>query len=195
MFYDNPVESNQWQPGVVVRVQTAEAAQYELLFIREAWGLKPSTAVPPLEFPPDIGTSHMSSHSRSILNRQWDDLWAESWDWTLSSQAWITDLVESRQDPSTPPPSAPPLWTNRYDTNGLDLGAMRLWMFGTMSGEDNYELGVAESVATAWQGGLRCVIEMPFAGDYADRLSATCLVVSGSTRRDPDLYSRALARS
>ncbi|NQX26302.1 hypothetical protein HQQ81_02925 [Microbacteriaceae bacterium VKM Ac-2854] len=51
-----------------------------------------------------------------------------------------------------------------------------------------------DALIPAWRNGLTTILELPYAGDVADRISAECLVVSRRTRLQPELYARALAQ-
>jgi Txe/YoeB family toxin of Txe-Axe toxin-antitoxin module len=50
-----------------------------------------------------------------------------------------------------------------------------------------------EWLVPVWQSGLRTIIELPFAGYYARRVDREHMLVSRTTRNDPELYSLALS--
>ncbi|WBM79683.1 hypothetical protein KIV56_15750 [Cryobacterium breve] len=52
---------------------------------------------------------------------------------------------------------------------------------------------VIPALVTAWRGGLTTIIQLPYLGFFAQRINRQHLVVSRTTRNDPEMLAQALA--
>lgn len=48
------------------------------------------------------------------------------------------------------------------------------------------------ALISAWESGLTRIVQLPYEGYFADRISRQCLVVSEQARHDAGLYDKAL---
>ena len=48
-------------------------------------------------------------------------------------------------------------------------------------------------LTSLWRDGLESIVQLPYAGFFAERIDPATLVVSRVARHDPELYRRALA--
>jgi len=197
-----PIPGNPWPHNMMISVDVPHHLSL-LLFVRQAWSLNDND-VPAVSPAPEPGTSTRPAEPGSVeLNEQWRQDWAQAWTEFAPRQTRITTPAAEIQhlldtltdeelwDAVSPAPS--PIW---FD--GLDHGAFNHWL-SSLRGElpvslhDNPEHQSLPALITAWKTGLVSIIELPYAGYYADRITRTHLVVSNETRHCPELYSRALA--
>jgi hypothetical protein len=175
----------------------------QLLFIRSAWGIASDVEIPMLDPMPDAGTSRTpSSVSESEWSTRWEREWSRAWQWysiSDSSQRVTSELLRRLSTPGQPlHPAFPPFWQGEYGDDGLDSAAFDRWQRASrpemhVALESTPERICLDALIAAWNDGLGTVVTLPYAGYFAQRISAKHLVVSGSTRAHPASYNRALA--
>ncbi|WP_426978572.1 hypothetical protein ACQCSU_04910 [Pseudarthrobacter sp. O4] len=174
-----------------------------LLFIRHAWSIAADADIPALTPPPDPGASKMPE-SASIA--EWTDRWRIAW-----NRAWGWYKIEDPDGTKHPTqeimrqvlqpgqelhPLIPPFWTTEYDWDGLDRDAFNSWHRDlSPSIPNDAERQSLPDLIPAWETGLDTVIVLPYAGYFAQRITARRLAVSAATRNEPTTYSRALRES
>ncbi|MCY7287110.1 MAG: hypothetical protein LH624_02375, partial [Cryobacterium sp.] len=84
-------------------------------------------------------------------------------------------------------------WPSDFWDSGIDHEACDRWRASMAAplGELPEHRAVS-ALAEAWRSGLTTVIQLPYIGYFAHRINREHLVVSATTRRDPELYYRAL---
>jgi hypothetical protein len=189
--------------SVRVSLLVSPNAFVHLLFVRSVWGLD-ANGVPPVEIEPEPGNSQLPAHHNlDELNT----LWRADWDRALRAyDAKIATvggpdeatlkLLETSSDEElwqymSAEPS--PLWTS-----GVDAAALRRWLDLMHEGrwptpEDTPEYRSLPALVGAWETGMTTIVQLPFAGFWAERVSTTHLMVSAPVRRDPMLFNLAFA--
>lgn len=203
MRSDEPMPGNPWPHDMVIAVEDDPNNLLQLLFIRSAWGIAQDLPIPALVSEPDPGASAMpSTASREEWGERWRRQWERAWDWYLirdSGEPVTPEILRAISVPGAPlHPAFPPFWTAEYGEDGLDRDAVGRWQLSVagdraQSLEQQPERISLPALIDAWEAGLELVTVLPYAGYFALRLSPRHLVVSKSTRAEPDRYSRALS--
>jgi hypothetical protein len=202
MRASEPVPNNAWPNDMIISVQDAPERLVFLLFVRSAWHLD-GHGVPALEHEPDVGTTAMPA---DVGLAEANVRWAADWD-----RAWA-QLTEPDRRVRTPDAetqylldtcSDEELWAAvvtaayGYWERGIDQDALADWqrtLFDPhpVSRGEYPERKALPALIAAWEAGLTTVLQLPFAGHFARRVSGARLVVSRLTRHDTTRYSRAL---
>ncbi|HUG51202.1 MAG TPA: hypothetical protein VLZ78_09425 [Terrimesophilobacter sp.] len=202
MRSERPIPGNPWPHDMVIGIDEPNNI-CQLLFIRNAWGIAKDVEIPMLDPLPDVGSSAMpSSASESEWSARWKQAWSRAWRWYAiaeSAQRVTSELLRRLSTPGQPlHPAFPPFWQAEHGDEGVDSEAFEKWqrasrpeMFVAL--ESTPERVCLDALIAAWNAGLETVVTLPYAGYFAQRISAKHLVVSGSTRAHPESYNRALA--
>jgi hypothetical protein len=197
-----PIAGNPWPHDMVISIDCPHHLQL-LLFIREAWDVGRDTAVPLLDPVPDVGNAAMpGTASRAEWERRWHSEWVRAWDWydvhDPSAHPTQADLMAIWRPGQPLHPALPPRWDVEYGTDGVDQDAFSAWSMQLDPPvgrplEEEPERVSLPTLIQAWQTGLQCIIVVPYAGYFANRVTRRHLAVSPSTRADATQYSTALA--
>jgi hypothetical protein len=201
MRASEPIPGEPWPGDMLITITDSTSLTF-LLFVRSAWRIS-SPGVPEVETEPDVGASaRPQSIDPLVAELQWRIEWDRAWEefaprsrGVHAPDAATQRLLDTLSDEE--------LWeatsTSPSDfwDEGIDRDALGGW---DRALRDNHSLPLAEhpervalpEVIAAWRTGMTTIIELPFAGYYADRIDSERLVVSMRTRRDPALYPRAL---
>ncbi|MFB2597562.1 hypothetical protein ACEXQE_07210 [Herbiconiux sp. P17] len=83
---------------------------------------------------------------------------------------------------------------------GIDAEALGAWRRELTESEhhppsidETPERRSLPALIAAWQTGMTHIVQLPYAGNFAERINSRTLVVSGTTRFEPALFARALA--
>jgi hypothetical protein len=170
-----------------------------LLFIRQAWLVAQDVDIPELSPVPATGHSRIpESASREVWDERWRQQWARSWAWFDVSKVQDAPIPQDEmRDISRPGqdlhPLVPPFWPVEYGEEGFDLEAFNAWDAQTLpTFPPRSERDSLPALIDAWKDGLTTIIVLPYRGYFAKRLSGSHLVVSAETRKDPELYTKAL---
>lgn len=203
--YSAARRSTAWPPQMVLSIDTPHHIT-QLLYLRTTWGLRTAIEPPKLDPQPEPGKSDApQSASREEWARRWDAQWTLAWDWYRIEQhrASLADLTPERLrklvgDGSGLNPTMPPMWSFRYGDDGFDHEAYSAWTrsftripHGRL--EDQPVRRSVQAVTAAWHAGLETVIVLPYADDYAERITARHLVVSDNVWQTTALREQALA--
>ena len=169
-----------------------------LLFVRSAWRLE-IDAVPRLDSEPEPGSSHRPENlDVDAAIRRWLSEWRRAWthfDVAIVTVSAPDDTTRHLLDTLTDDElwQATSTWPSDFWDSGIDRGACERWR-SSMAAPlgDLPENRVVPALVEAWRAGLRTIIQLPYIGYFAHRINREHLVVSPTTRGDPDLYSRAL---
>ncbi|BDO41630.1 hypothetical protein [Cellulomonas sp. NTE-D12] len=171
---------------MVIRVDEAPTALLTLLFVRDAWGLAPDAALADLDPVPQRGASALpGTASRDEWSARWMTTWERTWVWYEAPGA------------VGPTPTFPPMWETQYGPDGIDRVALNAWKEAVRGPrparlEDEPERRCLDALVPAWRAGIESILVVPYRGYYAHRIGSHQLVVSKTTREDPELYARAL---
>ncbi|PPF54456.1 hypothetical protein C5C13_13835 [Clavibacter michiganensis] len=193
-----PIHGDPWPHDMVLRIEDEPRELTSLLFVREAWGLAIDD-VPALDGTLDVGTSaRPSGLDEAEVVKRWRTEWARVWPrMALISEAMRAPEGEAMRllrEIATDAQDAGALG----DADGVDREAFEVWHIGL---RDDHRLPLAEhpericvtALAGAWRAGLETIVQLPYAGFFAERIDPATLVVSRVARHDPDMYRRALA--
>lgn len=192
---------NAWPAGMTISISDANNQLY-LLFVRSAWHIE-DTGVPELEQEPPVGSSiRPDTRQRAEVENRWRSEWERAWTefaprhtGVHAPDAETQQLLDSLSDAE--------LWhatstrPSDFWAEGVDSAAFLAWRVSLRPNvaaplEEHPERRSLPALVAAWRTGLKEIIELPFAGYYAERIDRERLIVSGFTRRDTELYSRAL---
>lgn len=201
MRSSRPDPSNPWPHDMVLGIDVPRRLT-SLLFVREAWRL-PIDDVPALDAVPDIGRSaRPDAFDEPEVIVRWRTQWARGLamhapeDRTIREpDAETARLLRELDDTELVAAIA---GDRLIASPGIDHEAFEGW-HATL--HDRHLVPLAETpervsveaLAAAWRRGLESILQLPFAGYFAERIHASTLVVSRTTRHDPEMYRRALA--
>jgi len=201
MHASEPTPGEQWPPTMVITVTDASSLVF-LLFVRSAWRISTS-GVPDLEAEPAVGASGCPRNIDPLVAEiQWQSEWDRAWQEFAPRSRGVhaPDAATQRMLDTL---SDEELWVatsthpSEFWDEGVDRDALGEWEHSlrepnSLVLEMQPERRALPAVIAAWRTGLTTIIELPFAGYYADRIDGERLVVSMRARRDPDMYARAL---
>ncbi|MFE1663707.1 hypothetical protein [Microbacterium sp. P02] len=202
MRSDQPIPGNPWPHDMLISVDEPYALTY-LLFVRHGWRLD-ITELPDVDPVPATGTSHRPpAVDPTDAVAQWRSEWSRALTQFEPLDRTVREPDEEtarllRELPDEHLLEAFSTMPSTYWADGTDRDAFNAW---SMSLHDDHSLPLAEhperrcldALVPAWRTGLTTVIQLPYAGYFAERVNAATLVVSRVTRHDPDQYRHALA--
>ncbi|UIN31592.1 hypothetical protein [Microbacterium binotii] len=193
-----------WPPGMTVTVKNDSAPLLELLWIREAWDLRPTGDVPP----PLATSPHRTGRAAPP---EWADEWSRLWSACLEHAGRSTETELIARLGSTPLGSAERAellrrlmgasWRDSFGDDAFDESYVT-WRQELLEGtrdadavplEETPERRAVTELASAWRIGLSVIVTIPCTGEYTRRVSDTALLVTDGTRQDPRRYAAALA--
>ena len=202
MRSDRPIPGNPWPHDMVISIDEPYNI-CQLLFIRNAWGIASDVDIPMLDPFPDAGDSFLpSGASESEWSARWKREWSRAWVWYSiqdPKQRPTSDLLRQLSKPGRPlHPAFPPFWQAEYGDASIDSEAFEKWRRALrpemlVALESTPERVCLGALIAAWNAGLETVVTLPYAGYFAQRISAKHLVVSAATRAHPESYNQALA--
>ncbi|MET0989288.1 MAG: hypothetical protein ABWY54_01445 [Glaciihabitans sp.] len=190
-----------WPGDMRITMSDANNQLY-LLFVRSAWRIE-HTGVPELEVEPDVGASaRPPGVDRLEAQSRWRSEWELAWRDFEPRPAGV-GIPDAKTQQLLDTLSDEELWRatstrpSEYWAAGVDLDAFAAWKISrrpdrTLPLAQHPERVSVSALIAAWRTGLTEIIELPFAGYYAERVDRERLIVSAFTRRDPELYTRAL---
>jgi hypothetical protein len=191
-----------WPQEMVIVSEVNERALTELLFVRSAWGLDVASAIPEAE-PAPAPTVNLTDTERSDLAVEWVRRWDVAVDWAAQSfqhgleiQRLTSDL--GRVDTEAVLRLAPPTWAEvtedeRFDRDAFVRWQSRLPEHTNLPVSKTPERRNIPALVEAWRHGLKTLVAVPVAGDYAEQIGDNALLFSHTTYADPALFAGALA--
>ncbi|SDZ33810.1 hypothetical protein SAMN05216554_3370 [Herbiconiux ginsengi] len=193
---------------MMLRIDPTPFGLIELLFARELWRFE-IREVPPLDPVPSLGASSRLASGPRLGSGEMASLWRRDW-----ARAW------EQFDPPNPEATGPDARTARmlatlddaqlaqavsgvpseFWSRGIDRGALGAWR-QRLTESDHHPTSLdatperrsLPALIAAWQTGLTDIVQLPYAGFFAERINSRTLVVSATTRFEPALFTRALA--
>ncbi|WP_382304655.1 hypothetical protein [Herbiconiux sp. UC225_62] len=207
MRSDEPMPGNPWPRDMVLHIETSPFGLIELLFAREVWQLA-IREVPALDVVPSVGASSRLASGPRQGSGEMAALWRKDW-----ARAWAPFDAESVGIPGPDAETARMLATlddaelaqavsstpSEFWHRGIDSEALGTWRRELSGAErvttldETPERRSLPALIAAWETGLTDIVQLPYAGFFAERLNPRTLVVSRLTRSEPALFSRALA--
>lgn len=200
-----PMDGNPWPRDMVLSVDDGSYQLLELLWVREAWGLRPAgDDLPPLlvEVPARAG----EPDDRDA----WEAAWPHVWNDAVSHAAVLVEPSMMEELTRTAPGSQEratllrrlhgPTWRERFGETAFTEG-YRAWTEARFHARrDDRPRSLAESperrsleaLIPAWRAGLFKVITIPCRGEHTRIIGGSTMLVTEGTRKDPDRYAAAL---
>lgn len=203
--------TNPWPHEMVLEIEDAPEALRDLLWLREACGLRPTGVdLPPLlAHPPERPPAALPDPARL---RTWQQAWPIVWDEVLEHTGRPRQGERLQRLLELPPASSDraalirefigPTWRDRFGDEVFDDDGYRDWVAAGAERELRHHLGyeqspeyvVLDALIPAWEAGLVKVVAIPCAGSFTRVIGPSALLLTDGTRDDPDAYREALAR-
>lgn len=200
-----PMKGNPWPHDMVISVDDDPHQLVELLWVREAWGLHPAGSLPPLltDPPPPVG----DPDDREAWEAAWPEVWAD----VVRHAGVLVDHSRFEEDLRGTADGSPeranlfrqligPTWRDRFGDAAFD-SSYRAWSerrFHALHRQrtrplaETPERRALDALIRAWKAGLAKVVTIPCRGEYTRTLGGSVLLMTESTRSDPDRYAEAL---
>lgn len=200
-----PLEGNPWPHDMGISVEDDSAPLLELLWLREAWGLKPTgDRLPPGLVDPPARAGDPADHDA------WEAAWPRMWEDAVvhTAVAFEPSLFEVPARAASALAERAelirrvhgPTWRERFGDAALGEG-FRAWTEARfLTRRDDRPRSLAESperrsldaLIAAWRIGLSNVVTIPCRGDHTRVIGGSVLLVTEATRKDPERYDAAL---
>ena len=198
-----PQPENPWPHDMAITVEDEPHLLLELLWVRDAYGLRPAGEAPPaLTDPPAL---------RACPEREeWESAWPELWADAVTHTAGIRDpaLFEELQRTADGSVERAKLlqrlvgsgWRDRFGDAALDADydAWQHRRFALSSTspatapEEMPERRALDALIPAWRAGLTKVATIPCTGDFTRVIGPQTLLMTERTRTDAADYAEAL---
>lgn len=213
-----PDPGNPWPHDMVITIEDDAFPLIELLWVREAWGLRPPPGAPPrlARTPARIG----EPEDRAEWETAWPVLWEGAVQHAASAPepavfaALTSDQVASDQVGSDQVGSderaalvrayTGPTWPDRFGAASLGTAfdewnraerERRLALAAAPQGVSTSPERLAlDALVVAWEAGLTRIVTIPCRGAGTRIIGDASLLITESTRRSPAEYSEALSR-
>jgi hypothetical protein len=196
---------------MVITVEDDSDVLLGLLWIREAWGLRPIGN----DLPPLLSDASIQPQSRTISPDRlahWQDSWPAMWDACVHDAGRILDptlFAKLRETADGSPERAQLLrdlrgisWRDEFGDEAFteEYEAWTLSRFEAQSplrhrslDEEPERVSLAALIA-AWRSGLSKIVTIPCRGSYVRVIGPHALLVTEETRNNPRIYSDALTQ-
>lgn len=211
MRSSKPIPGNPWPHDMVITVEDRPSLLLELLWIREAYELKPrGKSLPPLlsDTPMVIGDAVFSSNTRAEWEYWWPEIWHAAISHTgMDGNAGILDeclrtAAGSKEHADHFRRVIGPGWRDKFGDDAFDNDSFRAWSQRRWDAqlailpanvEDSAEWRNLPSLIHAWRAGLRRIITIPCFGAFTHKLGESVLLLDFATRDNSDSYRQALS--
>ncbi|MFV0374641.1 hypothetical protein [Microbacterium sp.] len=203
--FDHPMEGTPWPHDMVISVDNDSYQVLELLWIREAWGLRPTgDGLPPLLVDPPARIGDPDDRDA------WEGAWPEVWEDIVSHAAVLVEPSMFEELTRTADGSKEraelirrlhgPTWRERFGDAAF-TEEYRAWAEARFRAwRDDHPRSLAESperrsldaLIPAWRMGLSKIITIPCRGEHTRVIGGSALLMTDATRKDPDRYAAAL---
>ncbi|WP_145985662.1 hypothetical protein [Microbacterium phyllosphaerae] len=205
-----PMPGNPWPHDMTITVEDRPQTLLELLWIREAHGLRPVGETLPTNLADS--PSPAANPVDSETHERWSNAWARIWSEVLAHSAAELDptAFDAAFDSATSLAErarllrqmAGPTWDDEFGRGVFDDDAYREWErrgfdshVSTRPGmlADSPEHRDVEALAAAWRRGLTKVVTIPCRDMHVRQLGSRALLVTDEVRGDSVEYRKALA--
>ncbi|GIT81480.1 hypothetical protein LLS1_31490 [Leifsonia sp. LS1] len=175
-------ESMGWPADMQIRVAASPDALLELLWLRHYGVGQAEPGLPAADLPDDP----VRTEDEFLVTA-----WEAFWDRALEHLRMVHEL-----DPGAVS-SRPDLWevpraTELAERLRLEPGEpVRSWA-KRLHANPSAEFAAGEALRSAWESGLRVVIDVPMRGEFAAKVGESTMLVSAASRANPFSYGRAL---
>ncbi|WP_223693019.1 hypothetical protein [Leifsonia poae] len=195
---------------MVITVVDDSQALLELLWIREAWRLRPKGR----DLPPALADrpALVSAPQRSAAPIvEWQQEWPVIWEAALLHAGTPQSLdvfdrlnnsaIGSDERARILRELVGPSWRERFGSDAMaeDAEQWRSTLLGLRMNrtpptpEEQPEHAALGELIEAWRAGLTIIVEIPCSGPFTRRLGTHAILVTAETRADPQRYRAALA--
>jgi len=201
---------NPWPHDMVITVEDRPSALLDLLWIREAHGLRPrADGLPPalIDAPAPVIDPTVTAATRSV----WEEAWPRIWNAAAACAGVETDPRAFERFRLTESGSVEraeilqrmmgPTWRHEFGDSALDHDSYVAWIRDGMEEhlkklprrlEDHPERRDLAALVPAWRAGLTKIVTIPCVGEFAWRVAPNALLMTDATRDDSGAYRRAL---
>jgi hypothetical protein len=191
-----------WPHEMLIVSEVNERVLSELLFVRSAWGLDVASATPEAE-PAPASALNLSDTERPDLAAEWVRRWDAAVDWAAQSfqrglqiQQLMSDL--DNIDAEAMSKLSPPHWSEITEDERFDHDALAEWQgrlpeYVMLPLSETPERRSLPALVEAWRRGLKTLVVVPVAGDYAEQIGDSALLLSHPSYTQPALLAAALA--
>lgn len=209
MRSERPIPDNPWPHDMTLTVEDRPTFLLELLWLREAHGLRPEGGdLPPLlRETPAPATQPVDAAVRA----EWESAWGRMWNAVLAHAGREADqeLFEQLRGTSDGSPErrailvemVGPTWQDEFGRGAFDDRSYREWEQNGIDAhiatrrevlENSPERRDLDALIPAWRAGMTKVVTVPCRGEYNRRIGENALLVTDETRADSERYRRAL---
>lgn len=200
-----PMAGNPWPHDMVLSIDPHRHQLLELLWIRQAWGLRPVGELLP---PPLVDAPEQVGEPQD--RDAWEAAWPQVWEGAVSHTAAPFDptrFEEQLRHAGGPSERAEllrqldgPTWRERFGDTAFDE-SFRAWSEAQLQAQrdqrprslaEEPERRSLEALIPAWQAGLTTIITIPCRGEHTRIVGESVLMVTEATRSDPGRYATAL---
>jgi hypothetical protein len=201
-----PIPDDPWPHDMTISVEDAPHVLLELLWIREAYGLRPAGA--------DLPDLLLDTPERESAGdvEGWSSAWTEIWDAALRHAGtprepeWWDDLAATAD--ASPERAAAltrligPTWDERFGREAL-TERFSAWRERAAAAQveamprslaETPERRSLDALVPAWEAGLSIVVTIPVRGGRVQVVGPHALLIPASVRDDPAAYAPALRR-
>lgn len=199
-----PMKDNRWPHDMVISIDDSPHHIVELLWVREAYGLRPKG-----DLPPPLVDAPLRADEAAPAG-EWDGARPEVWDTVVRHATGVVtspSFEEIKNTADGSPERAEllalmrgPTWRDRFGDTAFDE-SYSLWRekrFREQSAKRPLSLAESpehrslDAVISAWEAGLSKVITIPCRGEYTRVVGDTALLMTEATHTNPELYTAAL---
>ena len=200
-----PMEANPWPHDMVISVDDDPHQLLALLWVREAWGLRPiGEGLPPGLMDPPTTVGDPADRDA------WEAAWPEVWRDAAAHAAVVVEPSVFEELARTAHGSEErgellrrlqgPSWRERFGDTAFTEDYLAWTEARFDARRDDPPRSLAESpehqsldaLIAAWRVGLSKVITIPCRGEHTRIIGGSALLMTESTRRHPDRYAAAL---
>ncbi len=194
---------------MVISVEDRPHAAEELLWVREAYGLKVQGGAPPLlTDTPAPAAREVTEAERS----RWATAWPVVWGRVITHSGRPTDhaAMERLMDRDLPTAERHsllaqimgPSWREEFGDAVFDDPSYRVWQDRSFEAartgrplplEEQPERRDLDALVPAWRRGLERIVVLPCRGTYVRTLGSSALIVTTAVREESQAYRTALA--
>ncbi len=212
MRSSGPMPGNPWPQDMVLTVEDGSNLLLDLLWIREAWSLRPTGD----DLPPLLSDGSVRAHARTESSdrvARWREAWPSMWrdgvrhTGELQDEAALFGRLQVSADGSperaellaeTPGFSwrgefGDEAFTHDYD-NWQQARFQAAAHPNSRSLDEEPERVSLAAVIPAWRAGLGKIVVIPCTGSHTRVIGRRALLVTEETREDPRRYSEALGQ-
>jgi hypothetical protein len=194
---------------MVITVEDDPSALVDLLWIREAWNLRPVGD----DLPPSLLHGSVSAHAETESSDRittWQDAWPSIWHACVHHAGLLSDatVFDQLQETADGSPERVrllntlfgPSWRDEFGdeafTEQYEIWNQSRFEAQTrrhpLSFDEEPERVSLAALIPAWEAGLSKIVTIPCQGSYTRVIGRHTLLVTEETREDPRRYSEAL---